>query len=575
MKEEKAKKHKLSDIDNYDGKFQAATIFIPLVIYFFLYAMVLFTSSSSQTINIGIDIVPLSNFTGVFALMQSACVIIVTLCYRKLGFRVFAIIIAAQVVILLFSVFKQHIYSGISGFFSAGVNFFTSLIIYRYMNKIEMYQKEMRTLALTDALTGLPNRRASVKYIDRMIDHHEKFALVMIDLNNFKKVNDLAGHAVGNKVLQEISLRWKNLQHNSAEGTTDYIARQGGDEFILIICGYKDEKQLVERINTYSNVLNEKLTLTEGEFYLTASYGYAEYPTDSTSEAELFSYSDTAMFRAKSEKHRHAVHFSDNMNAEIKSTVVIEQQIRDSLDKNEFFFALQPQYNADTHKLYGFEALARMKNNGTVISPAKFIPVAEKAGIIDKIDSYVLRNSIEFFSRVIRETGTKCILSVNASVIHLLKSSFVDEVKAALEEFGMPPEQLEIEITESIMINSMETAENYVEALKAMGIKIAIDDFGTGYSSLSYLNTIPADAIKIDKSFIDRMNVDNSGKQYVSAIISIGHIMNFKVVSEGVEQPEQLETLKAIGCDIIQGYIWGKPVSPEEAEKLVKNELNS
>ncbi|MBR4556282.1 MAG: EAL domain-containing protein, partial [Clostridiales bacterium] len=218
----------------------------------------------------------------------------------------------------------------------------------------------------------------------------------------------------------------------------------------------------------------------------------------------------------------------------------------------------------------GFEALARMKDSeGNIISPGEFIPVAEKVGLIDKVDGTVFKKAGAFFGELLKKTGANLTLSINASVRHLMKSDFVDEIRELLDTSGIPAKNLEIEITESIMIESFEKALLCIDELKKMGLQIAIDDFGTGYSSLSYLNRFPANLLKIDKSFIDKMNTSDSSTQYVAEIISIGHVMGFDVISEGVEENEQLETLKNIGCDYIQGFIWGKPLSAEDAEKLV------
>ena len=195
--------------------------------------------------------------------------------------------------------------------------------------------------------------------------------------------------------------------------------------------------------------------------------------------------------------------------------------------------------------------------------------MAEKAGLIDQIDRRVFRDSALFLSDLIRRTGTDLTLSVNVSARHLMRNDFLQEIQDIVNTSHFPVRDLEIEITESVMIDSAEEALNCINAVKQMGARIALDDFGTGYSSLSYLNTFPADILKVDKSFIDKMNSSDSSKQYVAAIISIGHIMNFDVISEGVEKPEQLDTLRSIGCDYIQGYIWGRPLPPDEAEALV------
>ncbi len=247
----------------------------------------------------------------------------------------------------------------------------------------------------------------------------------------------------------------------------------------------------------------------------------------------------------------------------------IEQKIRSALEDDRVFYHLQPQFNID-HQLRGFEALARIKDkDGKLISPGEFIPVAEKTGLVSRIDSTVFRKAAAFFGDAVRKSSSDITLSVNISVQHLMKNSFISEVKSILDECNVPAKLIEIEITESIMIDSAETAFKHLDELKQLGLRIAIDDFGTGYSSLSYLNKLPADLLKVDKSFIDQMNATDSTRQYVAAIISIGHIMNMDVIAEGVEEEEQMETLRNIGCDFIQGFIWGRPIPPEEAEKLV------
>ena len=254
-------------------------------------------------------------------------------------------------------------------------------------------------------------------------------------------------------------------------------------------------------------------------------------------------------------------------------TIELEGKIRDALENETLYYNLQPQFDIN-HNLRGFEALARMKDaDGSFISPGEFIPVAEKVGLIDQVDGMVFRKSAMFFGELIRKTNADIMLSVNVSVRHLMKNDFFDEICEVLKNSGIPANRLEIEITESIMIDSVDKALQCIDQLKAMGIQIAIDDFGTGYSSLSYLNRFPANLLKVDKSFIDTMNKSESAKHYVSAIISIGHIMGFEVISEGVEDMEQVEALREIGCDFIQGFIWGRPLMPDAAEELVINSM--
>ena len=348
----------------------------------------------------------------------------------------------------------------------------------------------------------------------------------------------------------------------------DFISRQSGDEFMLIVQDYDSEQEVIKTIKHYQLLVERKVTVGDCDLYLTASFGYALFPDDAKTSDGLFSSSDAAVYELKRNSSDRILRYNPALLKNERS-VEIEKKIRTALVSDSLYFNLQPQYDID-HKLRGFEALARMKDNdGSLISPGEFIPVAEKAGLIDKVDVSVFRNAARFFGNLIKKTGADITLSVNVSVRHLMKNDFIDEIKSIIDTCGVPADKLEIEITESIMIDSAEKALQCITELKRMGLKIAIDDFGTGYSSLSYLINFPADMLKVDKSFIDKMNSSDSSKQYVAAIISIGHIMNFDVISEGVEQPEQLETLRSIGCDFIQGFIWGRPLSPEAAEDLV------
>ena len=319
----------------------------------------------------------------------------------------------------------------------------------------------------------------------------------------------------------------------------------------------------------YEAALKDQMDNIGYDFFLTASFGYSVFPYDCGSMDDLISYSMLAMQEVKKEaSSEHVKKFTKDLLKK-ENTLEMESKIKNALDNDTVFYMLQPQYDMN-HRLRGFEALARMKDeDGSIISPADFIPVAEKAGLIDKVDSAVFRKAASYVGDLIKETGSDVMLSLNVSVKHLMKKDFLVEVSNLLTSSGIPAGQLELEITESIMIESVEKAMHCIDEIRKMGVKIAIDDFGTGYSSLSYLNNFPAHLLKIDKSFIDKMNSSDSSKQYVAAIISLGHVMGFNVISEGVEEDSQIDTLKSIGCDYIQGYIWGRPLSPEDAGKLV------
>ena len=307
------------------------------------------------------------------------------------------------------------------------------------------------------------------------------------------------------------------------------------------------------------------------DYFVTACFGYAVFPEDADAVGNLVSNADAAMHETKrAAGTNHVLRFTSDL-LKTEQTLAIERKLRYALDNDGVFFYLQPQFDTD-HKLRGFEALARVKDvEGTTISPSDFIPVAEKIGIIDRIDNHVFMGAAKCVSDLIRKSGKDLVLCVNVSVKHLMKNNFIEELTELLKKSGLSANNLEIEITESIMLDSGEKSLEILNAVRNLGIRIAIDDFGTGYSSLSYLNKLPADILKIDKSFIDVMNINESNKQYVASIISIGHVLNMQVISEGVESDSQLNTLKENGCDFIQGYVWGRPMPPKAAAELVNS----
>ena len=441
--------------------------------------------------------------------------------------------------------------------------FFISSHIARYK-----VLKRLKQMSYTDTLTGLPNRFACNEYISDLIDKNKEFTIVSIDLNNFKSINDTLGFDGGNKVLIEVSKRWKAISEEASKDIELCLTRTGADEFLLVISDNKTNQKTKDILLRYAETLNENLTIDGYDIYVTASFGYAEYPSDATTTDAIISRANSAMKEIKKVRSsEHILRFTPDIITD-EHILEIENLIRSAIENDTIYFNLQPQFDMD-HKLRGFEALARMKDvNGNIISPGEFIPVAEKVGLIDMVDGTVFKKAADFFGRLMEKTDADLTLSINASVRHLMKNDFIEEIQDLLKTSGIPAEKLEIEITESIMIDS-EKALQRIEEIKKTGVQIAIDDFGTGYSSLSYLNRFTANLLQVDKSFIDKMNTSESSRQYVAEIISIGHIMGFDVISEGVEEPEQLETLKSIGCDYIQGFIWGRPLSAEDAEKLV------
>ena len=546
--------------------------FILLVL---LYAIASFlttrTSVMQGSIAIGGQMISYNSFTGVFSMLGYICIICLVMLFRRVGYIVSMAAIILQFPLMIFNIFVRGNLHSLPGLFSSVLIIGAISIIHFSYRKILKYQQSIREQAVTDRITGLPNRFACNELLTDLQRRGEPFVLVSVDLNDFKSINDTMGHDTGDQVLREVAKRWKDLANSLSTETVDFVARNSGDEFMIVISEYPSVEEIENTINAYREVLEKKITIDDCDYYLTACFGYSFFPEDSDVIENIYLFSDAALHEVKKagSGSRISRFTPDVLNFE--RTLEIERKIRTALNSDKIFFNLQPQYDIN-HNLRGFEALARMKDDdGSFISPVDFIPVAEKTGLVDRIDMRVFELSMEFLDKITRETGTEIMMSVNVSVRHLMKNTFIEDIKNILKAHNIAPERVEIEITESIMIDSAEKALQRINEIKAMGMKVAIDDFGTGYSSLSYLNNFPSDLLKIDKAFIDQMNMSESSKQYVAMIISIGHILHLKVISEGVESPDQVEVLKKIGCDYIQGFVWGKPMPPEEAGRLVSS----
>ena len=512
--------------------------------------------------------VPSNIFTGVYSSLSNICIFFLVVLFRRLGFFTSLFLIIANLPMQMISFFVRHSYNSLTGMFTTSVTLIAICIIFANNRRIGKYQEKMREIAVTDTLTSLPNRYAVTVYMEDLIKKSYKFTLVSVNLNKFKTINDTLGHKAGDEMLIEIANRWRNLADSGKPGTMDFVARLGADEYALILRGYVENEDIIKAIECYEEELERKIMINNCDFFMTARFGYAEYPKDAPDAGVLLSCADAALHEVKKNGGTNTMlRFTPEL-LRTEHYLAIERRLRVALDNDQIMTYLQPQYDM-SHKLVGFEALARLQDeDGKFISPADFIPVAENAGLIDKVDIAVLRKAANFLSEINKDGEKNLRISSNISVRHLMKNDFIEEIKNLIDGMGVKAEDFKMEITESIMIDSDEKALQRIEEIKALGMQVAIDDFGTGYSSLSYLHKFPANLLKIDKSFIDVMNTNESSKQYVATIISIGHILNLEVISEGVETSDQIKTLEEIGCDYIQGYIWGKPMPIEEAKEL-------
>ena len=544
-------------------------LFVLVAMYIASAVFVSKTSNSADVMFMFGHPVPLRSVTGAFSAVCNLCVVLMIVLYRTPGFYISVAMLVAQLPMLFVSLFARQNFGAISGIVTDMVILLVSAYLHMYVSRSVMFQIRMRDQASTDRVTGIPNIFATNELMKFMIQRKEPFALAVIKFVHFGNINNTLGQDAGDSALVQIAERMTRISEMESTSAKTFVATRKGNEFLLVVrdC-YSDEvaRGVIER---FAAALGEKFVVEGCDFVLNRSIGYSMFPEDAENEKSVFDYAYLAMEQARKTGDTCSIlRFSSSM-LNNDNSVEVERSIRHALDNGNVFYNLQPQFDMN-HRLRGFEALARMRDEeGNVMSPVVFIPVAEKTGLVDLIDTRVLFSSAKFIGELVKKTGSDVVLSVNASVRHMMQAGFVDEIRHALEQSGLPANQLEIEITESIMIESVDRALECIGQLTNLGVRISIDDFGTGYSSLSYLNSLPSDVIKVDRSFIITMNSSEKSKQYVAAIIALGHIMNFKVVAEGVEDDSQIETLRNIGCDYIQGFVWGKPMLPDAAAKLV------
>ncbi len=537
------------------------------VVFIAIFAVTIFISKTSGSQHWPAALQEYS-INGVLEVFQILLLVYMTIRDGKRGIIVSTILL---IVYCMFHIFKMVCisnYHSLPGLATLIFGIVIVWIIYTNMKRIEKSEKALYNLAYYDSLTGLPNRRAFDENLRELIISNKckKFALAVIDLDNFKGINDTKGHESGDAVLCEVARRW-----DSIKGDNEFLARQGGDEFIIIVKEYESEEAVIERMSRFLDSLSSEVVANNNCFFVSASFGLACYPIHSSTEEKLFRYADMAMYQSKISKTNKIKMFDISMVAPVENEYMYDRLIRSNFAANSFELVYQPQYKALTHELRGFETLLRMKDDyGRYINPEKFIPYAEKSKLVFDIDRWVLRNALREMRPYYKLKNSNFILSVNISALHLQDESLFDDIAAALRENDFPSKNLEIEITETSLVSSVANATMLLNKIKKLGIKIALDDFGTGYASLSNLSELPIDLLKIDKIFMDKMLLDTKYRSFVAAIISIGHIFNFEVISEGVEYEIQLDVMKRLGCDYIQGFLWGKPLPIYAVHELLK-----
>jgi diguanylate cyclase (GGDEF)-like protein len=424
-------------------------------------------------------------------------------------------------------------------------------------------------MAQHDALTELPNRMLLHDRIGQAIAQAQRnrgvLALLFIDLDRFKTVNDSLGHPVGDRLLKMVGERLVACTRGS-----DTIARIGGDEFVVLLGNLEEPEDARHVAQKVLDALSEPVTIDGHELKVTPSVGICAYPHDGEDVETLMRNADTAMYYAKQMGRNNYQFFTQAMNDAAQERLLLENDLRHAIDRSEFTLHFQPLLEVRTGAIRGLEALVRWRHpDRGLVPPSEFIPAAEETGLIGPIGEWVLRQACAQ-ARAWHEAGhPELQVSVNCSAQQFQREGFVDTVGRVLRETGLSAARLDLEITESVIIQHSEEVIARFKRLEDMGVRIAIDDFGIGYSSLSYLKRFAVHQLKIDQSFVRDIHSDPDDAAIVSAIIAIAHSLGLEVVAEGVETPEQLAFLKSLGCDAAQGYYFSKPLPPEEFAELL------
>ncbi|PIE55842.1 MAG: hypothetical protein CSA34_07440 [Desulfobulbus propionicus] len=429
------------------------------------------------------------------------------------------------------------------------------------MTEIKKKERVISFMTFHDALTKLPNRDSLEIRMAEAISQAQRagkmLAVCFIDLDNFKNINDSMGHDKGDKLLIMVAKRLQTMISDE-----DTLSRLGGDEFIILAENVNSESEIFTLASRILASLTDAFELNSRNLYITASIGISLYPDDGVTCQELIKNADLAMYRAKNEGRNKCVMFTSEMNDRLKQDLHIESAIRTALENKEFITFYQPKVCTRTEKVTSMEALIRWKMGETYISPNEFIPVAEKSGLIDEIGLYVLKETCQFLTKL-KKSGLDVPISLNLSPRTFNNDELVETINEIIDAYQIGYQSIEFEITETTAMQDVKHTIKVMQRFRQRGISFAIDDFGTGYSSLSYLNVMPVNTLKIDKRFISA-DQDNS-RGIVSTIVAISQQMGLNVVAEGVETEDQLQWLRKIGCNEIQGYYYSKPLHPKQA----------
>lgn len=440
----------------------------------------------------------------------------------------------------------------------------------RTRNAHKLTEEKIAFMAYHDALTQLPNRILLQELFSEVSQAAERreamLGIALLDLDNFKHVNDTLGHSLGDKLLVNVTQR---LCENIDQ--TDIISRLNGDKFVLILHHIQNNDVLSAKIQAVLSSLNQPFTVDNHLVDITASFGISIFPNNGKSLDQLIKKADIAMYVAKENGRNTYQFYTEKMDADVENQLQLAGHLHQAIKNNQLSLNYQMQVDIQQGKPIGFEALLRWEHpEKGRIPPSVFIPLAENNGLIIPIGEWVMHEACKQ-AKTWYDQGYPLVVAINLSAIEFKRGNLLESVKHALEQTGLPPHLLELELTESILLKDMDMVMEMLRQLKALGVKLAIDDFGTGYSSLSYLKRLAVDKLKIDQSFVRDIAIDQNDEAIVNAIIQVGHALQLKVIAEGVEDAVQLDYLKKHQCDEVQGYYFSKPVNGAEIVQTLKN----
>ncbi len=455
-------------------------------------------------------------------------------------------------------------------------------VISKDITKHKRTEEQVRFLAYFDSLTGLPNRFFFRELLEKALSHaqHHKriLAILFLDIDNFKRINDTLGHDIGDELLQAITVRLLKTVRSSDcisrgnENTViNTLSRLGGDEFIVLLNEISDAQDASKVALRILNDISESYILRGHKVIITSSIGISLFPFDGEDAQSLLKHADLSMYHAKEMGKNNYQFYTESMKTTAFERLTLEGELNKALENDEFSVYYQPTLDVQSGKIIGAEALVRWKHpEKALISPSGFIPLAEETGQIISIDEWVLRTSCAQNKAWQRSGFSPMVIAVNLSTTHFESRKLTKLVTKALKDADLDPQYLELEITESKIMKNPVTSIIVLNELKAMGVRIAIDDFGTGHSSLNYLRQIPLDYVKIDRSFVMNITTSPQDTAIIKSIITLAHSLNFKVIAEGVETAQQLAFLREHECDEMQGYFFSKPLPPDAFTNLLK-----